>query len=132
MPDLSFDDAKRNIHFDLQFGDGLQWIATGLFGLLLVITLTTSIPFITVYFLMLPLYYYVRRHYVTPRRGIAKPRIHPMPKSLFLGTGLAILISLIVVFGSMWIANNNYKGTPMLIWSVAMVLLTAGMWTYYV
>jgi len=126
-----FDNVKRSINFDLHYGDGLQWICTGLFGLLIIPALAVSFVFAFAYFLMLPLYTYLKKKYVAPRRGIAKVRIDPMPKSIFLGTGLAILYALIILGGGYWAYKNNYEGIPMLTFSVTLLLLVAGTWTYY-
>jgi len=131
MPEFFVDKDKRNINFDLQYGDGLQWIWMGLYNLMIIPIVTTSVPtsfaLFLVLFAMLPVYNYVRRKYIIPRRGIAKVR----PKSIIEVTGLGILTALIAVLGGMWATKNNYEGTPMLIWSVAIIILVGIMWTYY-
>lgn len=129
--DKTLEKTKRNLLFELNYGDGLIWISKGIYFLLIIPAIRYSLAFFLLMIFMIPVYRFVRNKYVLPRTGIAKPRLHPRPRNyipgLILGGGSALIIAL---FG-MWALTNDTGGVYTMLWLGLVIFFLGGNWLIF-
>ena len=107
------DKVERELSWERKYGDGLGWIANGLFAFLIVLGFNLEWP---VWILgMVPMIFiqqYIRKHYITPRIGTAKLKIRPKLSSVIFGILLGLLALAVVLALGFWLLREP-RTTPL-------------------
>ena len=123
--------AEQSLQFELRYGDGLAWIGKGIYFLSVFLALKFSLIFLLLLPpLLYPLYRFIHKEYVLPRRGIARTRINLRPKRLIFGTVIGGSIAMILVLYGMWVFANDVSELGLIIWFGLAIAFIAGNWLH--
>lgn len=119
---------EKEVLWDLHFGDGLLWIYKGLIFLLIAPAVRYSLA---LYLLIIPLYLsykFIKKKWVLPRRGMARPRLITRPRNLFFGSIWGMIAAILMVGGGMYLTSIDDAGIWWLVWILACITLLVASW----